>query len=210
MNSDKLLHSRSRSSANEGRVDQNWGSGILAIFGEYLGTDEKSSARIGVKQALSAASDMIGTFDGFAKQWMAGDFRNEEFHQYSTSLSITPSIVIAIDWAPVLFDYFGSVDHRVFMAVGERVNFVKELASVAGRVGSQVGSDTSGVSSNVCWLDDFQGAPILLSRSAVLYCKDLISDAPSQTIALPGRSERVSVCPVYVENLSLKSAAQLA
>jgi|ERR1022692_339181 class 3 adenylate cyclase len=188
-----------------GRIDQNWGSGLVAVFGEYPATPE-GSHRAGLKDALGASSSMSAGFDEYAKLWMKEEFHGTEFHEYSVCLNIDPSIGIAIDWGPVLFDYFGSADHRMFMAVGERVGFVKDLASVAGRIRVEDGlyGLYSDAPTNICWLEEFRGAPILLSQSAWSHVTD-IAPVPGRNITLPGRSDRTTVYPVALANLKLKS-----
>lgn len=192
---------------NCGRIDQNWGSGLVGVFGEYPAAPE-GSPRAGLKDALSASSSMSASFDEYAKLWMQHEFNGKDFHEYSTYLNIDPSIGIAIDWGPVLFDYFGSADHRVFMAVGERVGFVKELVSVAGRIHAEDGPSGPYWDSpaNIDWREEFRGPPILLSQAAWSHVTD-IAPASCRNITLPGRFGRTAVCPVTPAGLALKSVS---
>jgi class 3 adenylate cyclase len=193
--------------SHQGRIDQNWGSGCLGIFSEYPTTPE-GSPRTGMKNALAAAVDLVKGFEAYARVWMADDFKAAAFHEYATTIALEPTVGVGIDWGPVLFDYFGSRERRTFMAVGERLKFVKDLTSVAGRIRVS-GVQPLEVPSNVTWLDEYHGPPILLSHSAHLHASDVIRDAAACTISLPGRGERTRVCPVEATMIDLRAGSPI-
>lgn len=192
--------------SHQGRLDQNWGSGILGVFAEYPTTPE-GAHRVGLKNALSAAIALVNAFEAAASMWFSVEFRGGDFHEYSTAMASEPRVGIGIDWGPVLFDYFGSEDHRTFMAVGERLKFVRDLTSMAGRLRVN-DSHQPDPASNVSWLEEFQGPPILLSHSAFLHAADIIRNPTPCTVSLPGKSERTRVFPISTEMISLTAKSQ--
>jgi len=174
--------------AHMGRVDQNWANGLLAVFGEYLDSPD-GSPRPGVKRALAAAADMVSRFAKYSAGWLRQDFRIQEFIKTSNRLSIAPSLAVAIEYGPAMFDYFGSSEQRVFVTVGKSVNFVKELAACVGR--------------------DVDSPPILLSQPAFAYADEIVTGATFQTVTLPGRLEPTPVYPVRVEDVTYQSRVAL-
>jgi class 3 adenylate cyclase len=169
--------------ANRGRIDHNWGSGFLAVFGEYP-DDPKSSPRISLKEALTTASMLVESFSRYAGKWMKSVFMVDRFNGIADPT--TPTVGIGVARAPVLFDYFGSADHRTFLAVGEHVSFVKTLASIAG---------TS---------DEFHDKPILLHQSAAQHARDILTNAEGYCLAIPGVAGRTRIFPISRENLMLQ------
>jgi class 3 adenylate cyclase len=200
-----------------GRVDQIWGSGLVAIFSEYLDTPD-ASPKPGCFRAVAAAADIVIEFRDFAQEWLKNDFCLDHYkEQENAFFHVTPAV--AIDYGKVLFDYVGSPKHKVFMALGNRVSFVKQLAGIAGRIEvesryfiSSAGSNSyHSIPGNIIWMPDFLGAPILLSQSAHEWSKDSLIDVPGSPsqqvhipflINVPGRMERFPVYAINPENVS--------
>jgi class 3 adenylate cyclase len=204
----RLLEAFGRAAAsavekNKGRIDQNWGNGLLAVFGEYPIVPE-TSAHLGVKSAMAAASDLVQGFEHACIGWTRDVFRADAFNEFTTALNMSPTVGIGIDWGPVIFDYFGGEEHRIFMAVGERTIFARDLAAVAGRIPSEHHQETDG-GTNICWLDEYRGTPILMSHAAFIHGKSVISNPVQRAINLPGRSERTFVYPIDLRNVQLTS-----
>lgn len=168
---------------NGGRIDQNWGSGFLAVYGEYQ-ADPESSPRISLKEALTTALVLVQNFSNYAAEWMKSEFKIDRFN--GIAHPTTPTVGIGMARAPVLFDYFGSADHRTFLAVGEHVAFVKTLATIAG---------TS---------DEFREKPILLHQSAEQHARDVLTKAEGFLLLVPGVAGRTRVFPISDENLVLQ------
>jgi class 3 adenylate cyclase len=164
-----------------GRIDQNWGSGFLAVFGEYPG-DPESSPRISLIEALTTASLLVENFSDYAQKWMERHFGEHTF----ITVPPTPRVGIGIHRAPVLFDYFGSADHHTFLAVGDHVSFVKTLASIAG---------TS---------DEFREKPILLHHSAEKHARDVLTKTKDDILTISGVPGPIRVFPISRENLLLE------
>ena len=165
---------------NGGRIDQNWGSGVLAVFGEYP-EDPESSPGISLKEALAAASLLVESFSDYAKKWMETNFDRH----ISIAPPTMPMVGIGVHRAPVVFDYFGSTNNRTFLAVGEHVSFVKTLASMAG---------TS---------EEFREKPIFLHHSAEKHARDVLENVKGLYLPIPGVASSVTVFPISKDNLLL-------
>ena len=171
---------------NGGRIDQNWGSGFLAVFGEYPG-NPGGSPRVSLREALTTARLLVNRFSEYAEQWMESEFRLDQFP--GISYPTTPMVGIGIHRATALFDYFGSEDHRTFLAVGDHVSFVKTLATIAGAT------------------DEFREKPILLHHSAEKHARDILENVKCCDLLVPGVAWPVKVFPISKENLSLEPNA---
>ncbi len=116
---------------NDGRVDQIWGNGLLAIFGQYsiTNTNDASSSCI---DAAKAAADIVESCDYALKTWLEEDFQSKYYLDVHSE-QISLYTVVAIDFGDIMFDYIGSAKNRFYMAVGDHVNFVRQLVSAAGR-----------------------------------------------------------------------------
>lgn len=169
--------------SNGGRIDQNWGSGFLAVFGEYPG-DRGGSPRVSVKEALTTARLLVDEFSEYAGQWMKSEFKIDQFP--GIAYPTTPMVGIGIHRASALFDYFGSEDHRTFLAVGDHVSFVKTLASIAGAS------------------DEFREKPIILHHSAEKHARDILDKVKGCDLPIPGVAGAVKVFPISKENLLLE------
>jgi len=166
---------------NGGRIDQNWGSGVLAVFGEYE-SDPKTNPGISLKDSLTSARFLVEKFTNFANKWMKQNF---DGHPPPFVYPHTPMVGIGIDRAHALFDYFGSADHRKFLAVGDRIAGIKTLATIAG---------TS---------EEFCKKPILLHHSAEKYARDVLENVHAFDLSIPGVVGPVRVYPVSEENIKL-------
>jgi class 3 adenylate cyclase len=199
-----------------GRVDQVWGSGIVAVFGEYLDTQD-ASPRPGCKRALTMAAEFVQEFQIVAADWLKTDFCMEKYEgEYNAFVNVSPAV--ALDHGEVFFDYVGSPSHRVYMALGDRVDFIRQLAGVAGRIiqdntHTHSHPDMAGQQARsgvICWLPEYQGPPILLSQPVHKWAKDILLDQGGSPtgevhvpflISLPGRSERFPVYGIRPENV---------
>jgi class 3 adenylate cyclase len=165
---------------SRGRIDQNWGSGVLGVFGEYP-EDPNSSPSISLTEALTASQVLVEKFADFARRWKERNFKEDPTFVPTT----TPMVGIGIHWAHVLFDYFGSADHRTFLGVGDNVSLIKALASTAG---------TS---------RRFRDKPILLHQSAMPHAVDIVQNAAVEELQVPGVADPIPVYPISKENLLL-------
>jgi class 3 adenylate cyclase len=173
---------------NNGRIDQIWGDGVLAIFGEYLDTKD-STARPGCRYALQAAGELTERAREFADDWLKNVFELDEYIK-AYAEEVTMSVAIAIHHGEVAFNYVGGKDNVVYIALGNEVSFVKQLVQVE---------------------DD---KPILLSRTAEFWSREVLRDAvgePSgnvrkpRLISFPGRPEQYPIYPITPANIDLLS-----
>jgi class 3 adenylate cyclase len=202
-----------------GRVDQIWGNGALAVFGEYLTSPDSQElqASAGCIQAVLAAKEIVNQFFTVAQNWLKKEFRVDKFIQlHGERIDVAP--VIAIAYGDVLFDYVGSLKHRSYMAVGDRVNFVKHLAGTASRSELDRG-DPIAILREVRDLlrerefgrrEEFREAPILLSQAAHTWARDVLVDPPGRpvgevhrphSIAVPGKPGQYEIYAVWPENI---------
>jgi class 3 adenylate cyclase len=200
-----------------GRVDQIWGNGLLVVFGEYLMDSLEAKPRVACMRATIAAAEFVDEFRKFAQEWLLRDFKIEKF-QGSSNERITLLPAVAVDYGDVVFDYVGSSQHRVYMAIGDRVNFVKQLASIAGRTElddintefllRQLITLTRG---SLPTLDEqFHVAPILLSQTAYTWSRHILKDkqgAPVGTVHqarimhIAGKPTQYPVYELWPENV---------
>jgi len=165
-----------------GRVDQLWGSGLVAIFGEYLHTPE-ITPRPGCQDALEAAAEVVEALDKLADTWLESEFRIDAFKKmYADQVDI--KAVIAIDHGAVMFDYIGGGRHRVFMAVGDRVNFVKQLASAAGSQ-TRPSNENEDEATLAC--------PILLSQPAHEWARHVLRDRSTERVGAVHRQSMIDI-----------------
>lgn len=197
-----------------GRVDQIWGSGLVAVFGEYIDSPEPTP-RTPSKRALWAAADFVDEFRKLAENWLDKEFRRDSFRRYSNEY-ITLQLGVALDVGEVMFDYVGSHSRRVYMALGDRVSFVKRLASLGGRVRASlpVSADPLPgervVAGEVCRADEQQGAPILLTQAAYGWAGEILVDLADRPhgevhtlhlVSFPDHPGRFAVVPVWPGNV---------
>jgi class 3 adenylate cyclase len=171
---------------HRGRIDQLWGDGVLAVFGEYLDSAD-STPRPGCKSALHTAGQVVLEFREVAGRWLKNDFKLEAYERvYAEAVSV--SIAVAIHHGEVRLDYVGDQDDAVYIATGEQVNLVKHMA--------ELGDDK----------------PIILSRSAEYWLRDSVRDLPGMTageiriarlICLPPRHEQFPIFLLEPDNIDL-------
>jgi hypothetical protein len=195
---------------HHGRVDQIWGSGLLAVFGEYVDTPD-ASPRPGGKRAAIAASQIVSEFRGELNLWLAQEFEIRSYREnYSEAIKIAP--VASIDYGEVLFEYVGSKNQRVFMAFGERVSFVRKLATIAGTARfSQTNGGSPLEQTSIFPQPGFtEGPPILLSQPAHEFAIDVLKDRPGHSayefrvghsLGWLGSDRDFVVFPIYPENV---------
>jgi class 3 adenylate cyclase len=201
-----------------GRVDQYWGSGLLALFGEYMISGNKSG-RIPCMEALSAANEIIENFRLMAQTWLNIEFRIEKFKElHCEHISLEASI--GIDYGEVFFDYVGSAKNCVYMALGDHVDLVKKLANLSIRSEVEKCSDPAirAKYSNQTYhsaLDPaIKAGPILLSQTAYIRSKHIIKPHEKQSqnvhqplvIMLPGKVSPYAIYSVAPENIDLISS----
>jgi class 3 adenylate cyclase len=163
-----------------GRIDQLWGSGLVAVFGEYLHTPE-ITPRPGCQDALEAATEVVQALDRLAGSWLQTEFRIDDFKKmYADHVDI--GAAIAIDHGDVMFDYIGGARRRLFMAVGDRVNFVKQLASAAGSQRRPPHEDEASLAS-----------PILLSQPAHEWAQHVLKDGSGQQVGAVHRQSMIEI-----------------
>lgn len=112
--------------AQDGRVHQFLGDGIMAIFGEYEKNDKKGKC-IKVVSAVCCALAMIDAFKILSKEWLKsiGDAQiNEE---------LKPAMGIGINFGKVRFNYFGGQGHKEYSPIGDHVNFAQRLERLSAR-----------------------------------------------------------------------------
>lgn len=199
----------------DGRVDQIWGNGLLAVFGQYSITSIEHPSSSCMDAALAAA-DIVESCNVVFDTWLKEEFQaRDQVEVYSEHISLYP--FATIDYGDVMFDYIGSANNRFYMAVGDHVNFVKQLASVAGR--AEVGfADYENLLRQIKAIvrtPDQQHSlpPILFTQPAFRWAVDTLqhtSRYPAdweyyhRTIRLPGRPFPYSVYEIWPENVKRK------
>ncbi len=199
-----------------GRVDQILGNCVLVVFGEYLDTPDPNPKPV-CARAVFAAAELEMKLRQVMQSWLDDDFDFDQFCKGNNE-QITLAPAIGIDYGKVVFDYVGSHKKRVYMAVGERVSFVKNLASLAGRENHDA-FVTDSPRMRFCPVMQYipsgnqqsgRTAPILLSQSAYTWSKHVLKERPgdpagtvhhSRTIRLPGRPTLYSVYELWPENV---------
>lgn len=118
-------------SAEKGRIERFFGSGLMAIFGEH----NESYCEAAVS-AVSAALSMIDRFDIlkpiFLKEIIGRDYEIE----YNEHLDI--GLSVGIDFGTVLFEYLGGDEHQKFTVIGDHVNMAEFLMTQAGSLSEAV------------------------------------------------------------------------
>lgn len=153
-----------------GRIDQLWGSGLVAVFGEYLHAPEIGPSP-GCQDALEASAKIVSALDNQAETWLREHFRLTEFKRRHAD-HVNVQAVIAIDHGEVQFGYVGGARHRVFMAVGDRVSFVKQLSTAVEA-------------------DD--GPSILLSQPAHELARHVLKDRPNDQVGAVHRQTMIKL-----------------
>ncbi len=188
----------------------------MAVFGEYMDEDADEAAwlREGCLRAVSAARACAEEFRMMATAWRKRFIpRNEARHS-----SLKPCV--AIDHGDVIFDYVGSSANRTYMALGERVSLVKELALFAARdqhlQSNHVLGDFS-ATAQICQLSESHGEPsILLTSPAYTLAETVLVAGPngsrvhSQRIRLPYRAHQYDICVAWPENLNVTTRPAVA
>jgi class 3 adenylate cyclase len=112
-------------SAEKGRIERFFGSGLMAIFGEH--NESYCEATV---SAVSAALSMIDRFNElkpiFLKEIIGDDYEIE----YNEHLNI--GLSVGIDFGTVLFEYLGGDEHQKFTIIGDHVNMAEFLMTEAG------------------------------------------------------------------------------
>ena len=204
-----------------GRVDQIWGNGLLAVFGEYMDI-HKPSPELACKRAVAVAADLIEESVRVFERWLCHDFQYEDFLKYHNEhISLRP--VVAVDYGYVVFDYVGSSKNRVYMSVGDHVNFVKQLATASTRsdlsdnayhpimrhlIMRQLSMEGAAASAVIAQLDD---PPIILSQAAYTGSRHILVPLPympeispqqaRKIMHLPGKTTIYSVYEIWPGNV---------
>lgn len=198
-----------------GRVDQIWGNGLLAVFGEYMDIQEPTP-RLACMRAVAAAADLVEECSNVLDDWLENDFQYEHFLIYNNEhISLNP--VVAVDYGEVVFDYVGSLKNRFYMSIGDHVNFVKQLASAVGNTEPSIDYNftmrllpnraSASVTDSTTKLEE---PPIILSQASFTGSKHILKPLPTMTaksleqpwkIRLPGRHMLYSVYQIWPENV---------
>ncbi len=195
---------------HRGRTDQMWGSGLLAVFGEYLDTPGFSE-RPGCMRAVTAGAEMVSAIRDEIQSWLQKEFLLSE-HTLHNAEYIKIAPVVAIDHGEVNFDYVGSHKHRVYMLFGDRVDFVKSLAAMAGTSRFSSLGDLAVAQHDAPLAiapGESEGPPILLSGSAHKLASEILRDRPGAKVGEAGRGRIVRssgerdyiVYPLFPENV---------
>jgi class 3 adenylate cyclase len=198
-----------------GRVDQIWGNGLLAVFGEYMDI-QKLSPELACLRAVAAAADLIEESEKVFKEWMQNDFDYEHFLSHNNEhISLRP--VVAVDYGNVVFDYIGSAENRVYMSVGDHVNFVKQLASTP--IPGELSDNTYHLMRHLLSIfaratpdiiEQLDEPPIILSQAAYTGSKDILKPLPhmppislqhARKIHLPGKTTTYPVYEIWPQNV---------
>ncbi len=112
---------------SKGRIEQFFGTGLVAIFGEH---DEEYSRA--AASAVYAAGQMINKFEemkpNLLKRTVCEDYEIEYNHHVNVNLAI------GIDFGTVLFEYLGDDHHQKFTAIGDHVNMAEHLMRSGMRI----------------------------------------------------------------------------
>lgn len=142
-----------------GRIGQQWGNSLLAFFGENV-TNPGAAVSASCLCAVQSAATIIKKFPEEVKKWLEEDCCLKEIERLLyEEINLNPGIVIAIHYGPAFFDYIGSLRNLAYMAIGDSVNLVKQLANVAGRI------ELNGFTSK---------KPILVSKTAYNPCENSV------------------------------------
>jgi class 3 adenylate cyclase len=181
----------------KGRIDQVWGAGLVAVFGEYLDTDADAGMSTCMR-AVQAAAEAVTSFDDARKKWFSQEFLLDRFRMQHNQ-HVTTGLAAAITFESVQFDYIGSKDHRSYMAL-DHLTAVKALAAMAHRTE----------------LDDKDNprlaAPILVSQAAFMNARrSCIRPKPNQRaeeldagvfLKIRGSQTPVPIFQLWPENIS--------
>jgi class 3 adenylate cyclase len=184
-----------------GRVDQIWGDGLMAVFGEYLdATEEHVTACM---RAVQAASEAVKQFEQAKEAWFTNHFRIGDFNRVHSEL-ISTALGIGVSFGEVDFDYLGSQDHRRYMCFGDLVCFTQDLTELACR--TKIDGEAS---------PRFD-APIIVTRPVFEFLyRQCIFDSRDQKvgdvekcslIGLPGRSATYPVYTLFPGNITSSSS----
>jgi class 3 adenylate cyclase len=178
-----------------GRVDRNWGSGFLAVFGE-----NRTNDNISCMEALEAASVLVNKFRIKVSEWLTKDFQLDKFkNQRSQHISL--DVTIGVDYGTAIFEYVGSTNHRVYMALGDKVDFVSQLAK---SLRPPCPRNKSAKKSTLFGAKYFHDAPIVVSEAVISSVRDIITDKPEQSsikIRLSGRNITFDVYKLRPDNI---------
>jgi class 3 adenylate cyclase len=125
-----------------GRVQSFSGDGIMALFGEYVVTEA-----VAASSAVKAAREMYVRFRELKHGFLAKPAIQHFLHRECDPIEF--DLGVGLNYGPVIFDYFGPRNRRVFAPLGDHVNFAQRLESNACRFDPQLGR---------------RRAPVLLSR----------------------------------------------
>jgi class 3 adenylate cyclase len=196
----------------DGRVDQIWGNGLLAVFGQYSITSSEHPGSSCMEAAMAAA-EIVESCNDLFESWLNEDFQaRDHVEVYSEQISLYP--FATIDYGDVMFDYIGSAKNQFYMAVGDHVNFVKQLASVAGRAEFGI-DDYENLLRQIKTIvrtpdEQLSLPPILFTQPAFRWAVDTLQYTKKnpanweyyhRTIRLPGRPFPYSVYEIWPENV---------
>jgi class 3 adenylate cyclase len=155
-----------------GRVEKFTGDGVMGIIGDLI--EEPNDQKI-VLRASCTATKMYDSFQGIVQTWKETwipDFQkrfNEE---------IDLKIGIGINFGPAFFDFYGSIDHKEYSAIGDTANSAQRLEELASRI------DESG--------NEYE--PILISQTMFVRAQDFIKKFERHVVSVRGKAYRI---PVY-------------
>lgn len=181
-----------------GRLDQLWGGGLIAVFGEYL--DAPGDAQVSsCMRAVQAAAEAVKRFAEAKKSWLEDHFLIAEFKEQWLA-HITTALAVAVSLGDVEFDYLGSCDHRRYMTFGDHVSFIKELTKRACRTELDDEEDSERLE-----------PPILVTQPVfVLVHGACIHDRPGAPVGsverkvlvrLPERPAKIPIYPLWPDNV---------
>ncbi len=173
---------------NRGRVDQLLGDEILSVFGEYLDTRDETP-RPGCYYALSTAAQIVALSRVAIKEWFESVFKKDQYFQSNSRHVEEVSVTVAVNHGEVMFDYVGSRDQVAYIALGEPVTLVRQLA--------------------LARIPDPK--PILLTASVESWSRGMLQDTTGQpsgaihtsrSLSFPPRPEKYVIFLLEPENIS--------
>lgn len=112
-------------SANQGRIEHFFGSGLMAIFGEH----NESYCEAAVK-AVASALEMIERFNELKPNFLRKIIGEDYEIEYNEHPDIRFSV--GVDFGTVLFEYLGGDEHQKFTVIGDHVDMAEFLMMEAG------------------------------------------------------------------------------
>ena len=162
-----------------GRIDKFVGDAAVGIVGDlFEETDDQKT----VLRAICTATMMYDAFQEIVADWNDPEHENywiPEFRKYFNE-DIDLRIGIGINYGPVIFDFFGSDDHKEYTAIGDTINTAERLEELASKP-SESGRDYE---------------PILISQTMFMRAESFISNYKPYMLTLRGKARPVSACGI--------------